>query len=79
MEEGYAPATGQQPGTLLQVIRSTCEHINVSRSDAYGGSAWCARCWRPRVDPDDQDALDEARGAGLVVCCCDHDDEGGSD
>ncbi len=42
------------------------------------GATWCARCWRPRVDPDDQDALTEAREAGIVVCCCDRDDTGGS-
>lgn len=34
MEEGYAPATGQQPGTLLQVIDSTFEEINPSSDDA---------------------------------------------
>jgi hypothetical protein len=31
-----------------------------------------------RVDPDDQDALTDARDAGIVVCCCDRDDTGGS-
>lgn len=73
-----APCRGQN-GTLLPVMKSTCEHINVSQSDAYGGSAWCARCWRPRIEPRDRDALAAAREAGLVLCCCDRDDEGGSD
>jgi len=75
---GPAPATGQN-GTLLPAIMSTAGDINVSHADAYGVTAWCARCWRPRVDPNDPDALAAAREAGLVVCCCDHDDAGGFD
>lgn len=73
---GPAPCRGQN-GALLPVIKSTAGDINVSLPDAYGITAWCARCWRPRVDPRDPDALDEAREAGLVVCCC--DDAGGFD
>lgn len=34
MEDGRAPATGQQPGTLLQVIDSAYEEINPSPDSA---------------------------------------------
>lgn len=45
MEEGHAPATGQHPGTLLQVIDSPCSDINPS-SD--GSLTWFLDVPRPR-------------------------------
>jgi hypothetical protein len=45
MKEGHAPATGQQPGTLLQVIDSPCSDINPSSDDA---SIWFVDLARPR-------------------------------
>jgi len=44
-DEGPAPATGQQPGTLLQVIDSPCSDINLS-SD--GALIWALDLARPR-------------------------------
>jgi hypothetical protein len=45
MKEGHAPATGQQPGTLLQVIDSPCSDINPSSDDA---SIWFIDLALPR-------------------------------
>ena len=44
-DEGPAPATGQQPGALLQVIDSPCSDINPS-SD--GAAIWFLDLARPR-------------------------------
>jgi hypothetical protein len=78
-EDSPAPATGQartdtSTATALMINGGRSNYLNTPETEA----TWCARCWRPRVDPDDQDALTEAREAGIVVCCCDRDDTGGS-
>jgi len=44
MKEGHAPATGQQPGTILQVIDSPCSDINPLSDDA---SIWFVDLARP--------------------------------
>lgn len=73
-----APTTGQGRTS------TTTAPMNISGGSNYlnapeNGATWCTRCWRPLVDPRDPDALAAAREAGLVVCCCDHDDAGGFD
>jgi hypothetical protein len=80
-EDSPAPATGQarngfatSTATALMINGGRPNYLNATET----GTTWCSRCWRPRVDPDDQDALTEAREAGIVVCCCDRDDTGGS-
>jgi len=73
-----APATGQPRTSTATALMNNgwgSNYLNAPET----GATWCARCWRPRVDPRDPDALDEAREAGLVICCCDRDDTGGFD